>query len=104
MLSHLAIGGAMPRSHARIIEAAHAGEAGHLVFAFVAADPEDRARQITDVLSRLHIVGLAIRVLLNPRDAKGQPIPVEAEGRFRTWGSDSAVPVGEFHLAISRVQ
>jgi hypothetical protein len=56
------------------------------------------------MMRRMPLAGLAVRVLLNPADAKGQPIPVEAEARFRTWGADDAVPSGEFHLAISRVQ
>jgi hypothetical protein len=92
------------RTHAEIISSAQNGEARHLVFTFRSAHGGDRMEGIDDAIRRTPLEGLAVRVLLNPADAKRQRIPVEAEGRFRTWGADIAVPVGEFHLAISRGQ
>jgi hypothetical protein len=95
---------AMRRSHQQIIDAAMTGELGRLVFAFNSAGQDDRTAQIFEMLRRVARDGLAVRVLLNPEDAKGQPVPVEAEVRFCTWAADASVPPGEFHLAISRVQ
>ena len=92
------------RTHQEIIDAAQAGEAGRLVFAFLSEDRNQRVSQINDTIRRLPLDGLAVRVLLNPDDARGQPIPVEAEGKFRTWSVNAAVPLGEFHLVISKVQ
>lgn len=74
-----------------------------LVVAFLSADRHDRAVQIRYELGRLRD-DLLIRVLLNPEDAKGQHVPSEAHGKHRTWDADPAVPAGEFHLAVSRVQ
>ena len=92
------------RSQAEIIAAAHAGEAGHLIFAFVSAGKDERTEQMNDTLRRLPLERLAVRLLLNLADANGQPVPPAAEARFRTFGIAEAVRVGEFHLAISQVQ
>ena len=72
-----------------------------LVAAFLSADRHERAVQIRYELRRLRD-DCVVRILLNPEDAKGQPVPSEAEEELRTWGTDDAVPAGEFHLAITR--
>jgi hypothetical protein len=97
-------GMAMRRSHQQIIDAAMTGELGRLVFAFQSANQDDRAAQISEMLQRIARDGLAVRVLLNPQDAKGVTMSRAAEQRFRTWSTDASVPAGEFQLAISRVQ
>jgi hypothetical protein len=53
----------MVPTHAKIIDAAHAGQTGRLVFAFGSADRNDRTDQINNTMRRLKLQGLAIRVL-----------------------------------------
>ena len=71
-----------------------------LVREFFSTDRQIRATQI-----RLELGGLRddciVCVMLNPKDAEGQPMPPEAEGKFRSWCTDHAVPAGEYHLTIT---
>lgn len=97
-------GMAMRRTHQHIIDAAMTGEVGRLVFAFYSAGQDDRTAQIFEILRRIAWEGRAVRVVLNPQDAKGLTTFRAAEQRFRTWSGDASVPAGEFQLAISRVQ
>jgi len=94
----------MDRSHQEIIAAALAGSDGCLSFPFRSADRNARTDQMNDTIRRLPLDGLAVRLVLHPDDTRGQPVPVEAEGSFRSFGLDALVRRGEFHLAISRVQ
>ena len=58
------------RSHAEIIAAAHAGETGHLIFAFTSADKGERMAQIGEMVRRLPLEGLAVSVRLSTTDAQ----------------------------------
>ncbi len=96
------VGTAMRTSEQETIEAALSGDAGRLIFAFASTDKDKRSAQIVDALRRLPLEGLFVRIRLNPEDAMRHPIPVEAQGRLRSWGADDAVPEGEFNFAISK--
>ncbi len=56
-------------SEPEIIEAALSGDAGRLIFAFTSADKGKRSAQIINVLRRLPLEGLFVRIRLNPEDA-----------------------------------
>jgi hypothetical protein len=42
-----------------------------------------------------------VKLLLNPADAEGQPMPMEVQAQFRSWGTDPSVPAGEYHVMIT---
>jgi hypothetical protein len=84
-----------------IVADAKAGRPGKLTVPFVSADRQERLREIERVLDSHTLDGLYIKILLNPDDASGQPLP-GARPDMISVVERSDVPAGEFHIELTR--
>lgn len=84
-----------------IIADAKAGRPGKLTVPFVSRDPLLRLAEIERVLDSQALDGLYIKLLLNAEDAENLPLP-EPRPDFIAVAERSDVPVGEFHIELTR--
>ena len=84
-----------------IVADAKAGRPGKLTVPFVSGDKQTRLQEIARVLDSQTLDGLYIKILLNPEDAAGQPLP-EPRPDLIAVAERSDVPAGEFHIELTR--
>jgi hypothetical protein len=84
-----------------IVADAKAGQPGKLTVPFVSADKQRRLEEIQRVLDSHTLDGLYIKLLLNPQDASGQPLP-EPRPDLIAVAERRDVPEGEFHIELTR--
>jgi hypothetical protein len=84
-----------------IVADAKAGQPGKLTVPFVSSDKQSRLEEIKRVLDSQALDGLFIKILLNPVDAAGQPLP-EPRPDLIALNERSDVPAGEFHIELTR--
>src|SRR3954463_16090801 len=84
-----------------IVADAQAGRPGKLTVPFVSSDKQERLQEIERVLDTHTLDGLTLKLLLNPDDGAGQPLP-QARPDLIAVVKRSDVPAGEFHVELTR--
>src|SRR3954462_5433140 len=80
-----------------IVADAKGGRPGKLTVPFVSSDKQERLQEIERVLDTHTLDGLTLKLLLNPDDGVGQPLP-DARPDLAGIVRRSDVPAGEFHV------
>jgi hypothetical protein len=83
-----------------IVADAKAGRPGKLTVPFVSGDKQERLHEIERVLDTHTLDGLLLKILLNPDDGAGQPLP-QARPDLIAVVKRSDVPAGEFHIELT---